>query len=111
MSNAWSFDTPDQSRVLSQIKEWACTIGSLRKSDAALVVDKGGNALHVDREAPVDVVYIPPRNPASASLSESLKVLGGVDAAAYEFTDSPRVAQQAAALLGAAGVELGQLES
>ena len=99
LTQAWSFQVPDQATLAEQVKAWGWTLRDVRDAGGRVLV----SAREFDVRADVDVeaVYVPalPKHPASA-FDEAQHVFEELSVKAVSHDQAGAVAQRARELLG-----------
>jgi hypothetical protein len=97
LTQAWSFQHPDQELLAEQVKAWAWTMKDLRQSGGHLIEEQ---PLEVLSDVDIEVVFIPPAPDQDApALPEAEHAFAELDVATTPMDDADKVAEKAAALL------------
>jgi Protein of unknown function (DUF3037) len=99
LTQAWSFQIPDEDRLSQRVRAWAWTMKHLKGEGGTL--DLPGRRVPVDKDVDLEVVYVPPEgaHAAKRAFDDSQAVFKELDIYAVEDTNSELIAEKAAGLL------------
>lgn len=108
LTQAWSFQVPDQDQLAEQVKAWGWTVREVRQGGGEITV-AGGDKWAVPSDVAIEVVYVPPLPGQEApALTDALAVFREVLAMPYTVEGADLVGLRAHELLAASGQ--GQLD-
>lgn len=101
LAQAWSFQVPDQKRLVERVRSWGWTMERLMEDGGQLLLP-GDRAEHVDGTVDLEVVYVPPRaaQSDSSAYEDAFGVFSEIGAVVSPMDEVDAVAQRAAELLG-----------
>lgn len=99
LTQTWSFQVPDQQTLAEQVKAWGWTVRDVRTNGGS-VSTAAGEALGVDADVDVKVVYVPalPAAPAPA-FADAQHVFADLHVSAFPHEQAGNVAKRARELL------------
>jgi hypothetical protein len=104
LTQAWSFQVPDQDGLSEQIKAWGWTVRDARASGGRIAAPDG-TTYDVATDIDVEVVFVPPAPGQNApALADARNVFTALDVNAVPLDDAGAVAERAHRLLVDAGV-------
>lgn len=104
LTQAWSFQVPDQDGLSEQIKAWGWTVRDARDSGGR-VASPDGTTYDVGVDIDIEVVYVAPIQGQDApALTEAQNVFAALDVTAVSLDHAGAVAERAHRLLVDAGV-------
>jgi hypothetical protein len=105
LTQAWSFQVPNEAELSQRVRAWPWTMRHLR-SDGGSARLGGDRVVSVPRDVDVEVVYVPPDGPHAAkqAFHDSQAVFEELNIAAHEDSKSDAVAHRATELLEAAAL-------
>ena len=108
LTQAWSFQVPDQDSLSEQIKAWGWTVNEARGGGGEIAL-RDGTTFQVASDVDVEVVYVPPEpGHESRALDEARNVFDSLQIIAVPLDRADQDAARALALLREVGV--GQID-
>ncbi len=100
LAQAWSFQVPDQKRLVERIRSWGWTMERLAEV-GGIVRLPGNRAEHVDAGVNLEIVYVAPREEQvdSSAFSDGMSVFDEVGAHVLPHESAAEIAQRAVELL------------
>ncbi len=100
LAQAWSFQVPDQKRLVERIRSWGWTMERLAHVGGTVRLP-GNRAEHVEPGVNVEIVYVPPRTEQTdkSAFSDGMSVFTEVGANVFPHESAVEIARRAVELL------------
>jgi hypothetical protein len=100
LAQTWSFQVPDQTRLIERVRSWGWTMERLKASGGEVTLP-GDRVQQVARGVDIEVVFVPPREEQrdDSAFRDALGVFDEIGASAVPLKEAATVAARASVLL------------